>query len=85
MFYTYENTNGKSEATANIDNLAIGRDWTIGGVAVLSLWLYGYMTNDLEPIYVALTNDNGTTGVSYNDNPDAARIEEWAEWTIDLN
>jgi len=29
-------------------------------------------------------NDNGTTIVSFHANHDAAQIEEWTEWTIDL-
>ena len=36
--------------------------------------------NDPEPMYVAL---NGGTAV-YHDNPNAALIDTWTEWTIDL-
>jgi hypothetical protein len=73
-----------SEATANIDNLVIGRDWTIEGVGILSLWFHGRLGNAAEPMYVALANDDGTTGVSYHDNPDAAQVTTWTEWRIDL-
>jgi hypothetical protein len=38
------------------------------------------ISNDLEPIYVAL---NGNA-VVYNDNPDAAQIDTWMKWDIDL-
>jgi len=37
-------------------------------------------SNDPEPMYVAL---NGSA-VVYHDNPNAAQIDNWTEWTIDL-
>jgi hypothetical protein len=37
-------------------------------------------SNDPEPMYVAL---NGSA-VVFNDNPNAALVDEWTEWTIDL-
>jgi len=46
----------------------------------LSLWFYGDAANAAERMYVAL---NGGTAV-YNDNANAAQIDEWTEWTIDL-
>jgi len=46
----------------------------------LSLWFYGDAANAAERMYVAL---NGGTAV-YHDNPDAALIDTWTEWTIDL-
>ena len=39
----------------------------------------GMLSNSPEPMYVAL---NGTA--VYHDNPDAALIETWAQWTIPL-
>ncbi len=56
------------------------RDWTIGGVTELSLWFRGAPDNASETLYVAV---NGSAVVSH-DNPDAARIGIWTEWTIDL-
>jgi hypothetical protein len=56
------------------------RDWTQEGVGVLSLWFYGDPTNAPEPMFVAL---NGNAVVT-NDNPDAALINTWMEWRIDL-
>ncbi len=38
------------------------------------------LSNDAEPMYVAL---NGSAVVSH-DNPNAAQINEWTEWNIDL-
>ncbi len=38
------------------------------------------LSNDAEPMYVAL---NGNA-VVYHDNPNAAQIDEWTQWNIDL-
>jgi hypothetical protein len=80
----YDNSVGYSEATADIVNLEIDRDWTIEGVVVLSLWFHGDPNNAPEPMYVALANADGSTVVVYHDNPDAVTINTWIEWTIDL-
>jgi len=73
----YENNFKYSEAAMT---LVWPRDWTEEGVGVLSLWFYGDASNAAERMYVAL---NGSA-VVYHDNPDAALIDEWTEWTIDL-
>jgi len=73
----YDNAVGKSEATSVLTDT---RDWTQEGVGVLSLWFYGDTTNVAEPMYVVL---NGTAGVD-NDNPNAAQVDVWTEWRIDL-
>jgi len=73
----YDNNFKYSEATLT---LVSARDWTEEGVGVLSLWFYGDAANAAERMYVAL---NGIATV-YHGNPDAALIEEWTEWTIDL-
>jgi hypothetical protein len=77
MPYFYENNFKYSEATLT---LVSARDWTEEGVGVLSLWFYGDASNTAERMYVAL---NGIAKV-YHGNPDAALIEDWTEWTIDL-
>ena len=77
MPLAYDNGVGKSEATLTLTDT---RDWTQEGVGVLSLWFYGDTSNAAEPMYVAL---NGSAVVSHND-PDAALINTWTEWTIDL-
>jgi len=73
----YENNFKYSEVTMT---LVWPRDWTEEGVGVLSLWFYGDSANAAERMYVNL---NGSATV-YHDNPDAALIEEWTEWRIDL-
>ena len=73
----YENNFKYSEVTMT---LVSARDWTEEGVGVLSLWFRGDAANAAERMYVAL---NGSA-VVYHDNPDAALIDEWTEWRIDL-
>ena len=77
MPYLYDNNLKYSEA---VMTLSSQRDWTIRCVGVLSLWFYGDTSNAAERMYVAL---NGSATV-YHDNPDAALINTWTEWRIDL-
>ncbi|GAG13486.1 unnamed protein product, partial [marine sediment metagenome] len=77
MPYFYDNNFKYSEATMT---LSYPRNWTEEGVGVLSLCFYGNASNVAERMYVAL---NGSA-VVYHDNPDAAQINTWTEWTIDL-
>ncbi len=60
--------------------LTYPRDWTEGGVVVLSIWFRGNSDNAAEAMYVAL---DGSAVVTH-DNPNAAQIDEWTEWPIDL-
>jgi len=60
--------------------LTYPRDWTEKGVTTLTIWFRGNSTNAAETLYVAL---NGSAVVNH-DNPNAAQIEEWTEWNIDL-
>ncbi|HUU20561.1 MAG TPA: hypothetical protein VMW72_25665 [Sedimentisphaerales bacterium] len=73
----YDNSVGYSEATLT---LTYPRDWTEKGVNKLTIWFRGNSDNAAETLYVAL---NGNAIVT-NDNPDAAQITTWTEWTIDL-
>ncbi|MBA7616935.1 hypothetical protein ES703_24238 [subsurface metagenome] len=73
----YDNSVTHSEAAMTLD---YPTDWTEGGVTTLTIWFYGDPDNAAEQLYVAL---NGSA-VATNDNPNAAQIEEWTEWIIDL-
>jgi len=73
----YDNSIGNSEAT---HTLTYPRDWTEKGVTTLTIWFIGDAANTAETLYVAL---NGSAIVT-NDNPDAAQITTWTQWTIDL-
>ncbi|HCO92761.1 MAG TPA: hypothetical protein DIU00_02220, partial [Phycisphaerales bacterium] len=37
------------------------------------------------PLYVALSNTNGTSAVVVNDDPAAATSDTWTEWVIPLS
>jgi len=56
------------------------RDWTENGISTLSIWFRGDSDNAAETLYVAL---NGSAVFSY-DNPNAAQITTWTQWTVDL-
>jgi len=60
--------------------LTYPRNWTEKGVSTLTIWFRGDSANAAETLYVAL---NGSAVVSH-DNPNAAQIDEWTEWNIDL-
>ncbi|KPK41728.1 MAG: hypothetical protein AMJ65_08895 [Phycisphaerae bacterium SG8_4] len=77
MKYAYDNAGKTSEATLT---LARQRDWTVEGIAKLSLWVRGNTTNAADRIYVAL---NGTA-VVYHDDASTTQLAGWNEWVIDL-
>ena len=60
--------------------LTYPRDWTEKGVNTLTIWFRGKSDNAAETLYVAL---NGSAVVNH-ENPNAAQITAWTEWTIDL-
>jgi len=45
----------------------------------------GILTNAAEPLYVALSNANGTSGVVVNGDASASVTDVWTEWQIDLS
>jgi len=73
----YDNSVGKSEATLT---LTYPRDWTENGVDTLTIWFRGDSDNAAETLYVAL---NGNA-IVYHSNPNAALIDDWTQWNIDL-
>ena len=77
MPITYDNAVGKSEATLSLTDK---RDWTINGVDTLTIWFRGEAANAAETLYIVL---NGNAVVSH-DNPNAAQLDTWTEWNIDL-
>jgi hypothetical protein len=60
--------------------LTYPRDWTENSVSTLSIWFRGNSDNAAETLYVAL---NGSAVVN-QDNANAAQIDRWTEWIIDL-
>jgi len=73
MPVSYDNsTAGLSEV-----NRTLNADWTQDDVLTLTLFYKGNLSNDAEPMYIAL---NGT--VITHDNPQAARASGWTQWDI---
>jgi len=74
-----------SNNTAAINETVLSNISTTGSVT--GVWQsqdIGILSNDPEPLYVALANNTGTPAVVYHDDPNAARIDVWTEWNIDL-
>ncbi len=44
----------------------------------------GIASNDPEPLYMALTDSAGNTGIVENEDPAAAQASEWTPWPVDL-
>jgi hypothetical protein len=69
----YDNsTAGLSEAT-----LTVNADWTENEVRTLTVFYKGKLSNDAEPMYVAL---NGIAIT--HDNPNAVKAGAWNQWDI---
>jgi len=77
MPYFYNNNFKYSQAELS---LKPAQDWTEHGVKTLSLWFHGSPDNAAERMYVVV---NGSAVVYHND-PAAAKIDTWMQWSIDL-
>ena len=44
----------------------------------------GILSNDAEPLYVAVSNSTGNPVVVVHDDPAASQIDTWTEWVIPL-
>ncbi len=60
--------------------LSYPRDWTENGISTLSIWFRGDSANAAETLYVALIG----SAVVTHDNPNAAQIDTWTQWNINL-
>ncbi len=66
-------------STAGISEVArtLNADWTQNEVLTLTLFYKGKLSNDAEPMHIAL---NGVA--IYHDNPNAAKVSKWNQWDI---
>jgi hypothetical protein len=78
----YDNSTASySEVTVSTNDLAIGPDWSMGGVQTLVLWFFGDPNNAItEQLYVKI---NGTK-VLYDGDPANIAIRRWTQWNVDL-
>ncbi|MFC1604723.1 PA14 domain-containing protein [Planctomycetota bacterium] len=44
----------------------------------------GILSNDAEPLYVAIANSDGEPAVVYHDDPAASTVVTWTEWIIPI-
>ena len=79
----YVNEAGVTNSEAAL-TLAAPRDWTLAGVAELSVWFRGNSANAAEPLYVAIANSGGSAAVAANDDPGAATVSAWTQWVVSL-
>ena len=79
----YVNQAGVTNSEATLTLTAL-RDWTVAGVAQLSLWFRGDSANAADPLYVAISNPTGAPEIVAHDNPDAATKTAWTQWRISL-
>jgi len=45
----------------------------------------GILSNDAEPLYVAVSNSTGAPAIVVHDDPAASQIDTWTEWVIPLS
>ena len=65
-----------------MSELPIGRDWTVGSPAILTLWFYGDPSNDdTARMYVKL---NGIKKV-YDGDAGNIAATSWTQWDIELS
>jgi len=88
--YTYSvDANYYSEAKADVAYLTGTRNWVQAGIKALTLWFYGDAGNDIEPMWVKLTDQVGGSGkVTYGDygeDPNDLKDPSWQEWNIALS
>jgi hypothetical protein len=76
---TSHNVNQKCTAQfsdVSFPSTTVGAQWTDRDIGITS--------NEAEPMYVAISNSNGKTGIVYHEDPNATLINTWTEWNIDL-
>jgi hypothetical protein len=77
---TSHNPDAATEATfsnVSFPDTNVDPEWTNQDVGMLS--------NVPEPMYVAVTDNTGAPAVVYHEDPNAAVIDTWTEWTIPLH
>ncbi len=62
-------------SNVSITGTSVGPQWADQDVGMLS--------NEAQPMYVTVGDGSGTAATVYHEDPDAALIDTWTEWTID--
>jgi hypothetical protein len=81
LLYVNEAGVTNSEASRTLTTM---KDWTLAGVAELSIWFRGGSDNALDPLYVSVGNSAGSPAIVAHEDASAAAIRSWTEWRISL-
>ena len=76
---TSHNTDATCEAVfsnVSFPDTDVGPQWTDQDVGIIG--------NEPEPMYVTVANSDGTSATVIHPGPNAALIEDWTQWNIDL-
>jgi len=84
LAYDNTGTGGKARYSETQREWATPQDWTTKGVKALTLWFHGDPNNAAETLYVAVKDSLGRTKVVNYANPNAATLNNWQEWNIDM-
>jgi hypothetical protein len=72
--------NANATCEAKFSNVTItgtvGQQWTNQDIGIVS--------NDPEPLYVAVSNSTGNPAIVVHDDANAATIDTWTEWVVPL-
>ena len=63
-------------SNVSFPNTTVGPQWTNQDIGMIS--------NEAEPMYVTVEDGIGTAATVYHEDPNAALINTWMEWNIDL-
>ncbi len=63
-------------SNVSFGNTSVGPEWTDQDVGMLS--------NEAEPMYVTVADGSGMAVTVYHDDPNAALIDTWTQWNIDI-
>jgi len=81
MPFYYDNTIATySEATVNVADLQVGRDWTQHGVQALTLHFYGDPDNVAQQMYVKIDGSK----ILYEGEADDLKQTLWRPWSVNL-
>jgi hypothetical protein len=59
-------------------------DWTVGDVNALVLFVQGRLTNDVEPLYIALEDSSQHVGTVVHPDPNVVTATVWVTWKVPL-
>ena len=80
LFYSNPDPNEGSEASFTLSEF---RD--LSEMDAVSFWYRGETTNEIEPMYIRLSDGDGTSATVTHPDTNAAQVTDWTEWRIALS